>query len=563
MGLFPPWVMTRLIDGAVFTKAIGYSFIFASPEDANTIDFLRLIVQWFVIIIITLALIFTFKDPTKLKPLPSVDSSDTQDNRDNQDIQDEPVEGTEKTPTAPLDILPDTEATAKDRMELFGGAEPMNTYEQRQTFPTLQELVKREAEKSQAEDKDDTDDIEKEEEEKQKEAAEEDKKEDPRFLKAIHVFMGRRDSKYVPKFIPRKVWIWVTIVGLIVIIAILFSMPRFKQKGISIFMSDRNLIKEMVTEASQTKMVRGHERFIRSIAYSPDSKYLVTGSYDNTIKIWDATGGYELKTLLGHTDRVRSVKFSPDGKWIASGSDDKTVRLWSVESGLEAIVFEGHTDKVRTVAFHPSGEIIASGSSDTNIKLWSTESVSELRTLAGHSAEIWSVDFDTKGRYLASGGDNKLSEGGQIFLWDYKSSKILRTLDIKTGTPIAIEISPDDQALAACIAVREKSKDGWESGKIVIWELFTGKIIDHLKPGRNITCTSLSFHNNGRLLASGDNQKSIRLWDIKRGIEVKEMKGHLNLISSIAFSPDGTQLVSASTDRGNESGEIHMWGPFK
>ena len=138
-----------------------------------------------------------------------------------------------------------------------------------------------------------------------------------------------------------------------------------------------------------------------------------------------------------------------------------------MESGLEAIVFEGHTDKVRTVAFHPSGEIIASGSSDTNIKLWSTESVSELRTLAGHSAEIWSVDFDTKGRYLASGGDNKLSEGGQIFLWDYKSSKILRTLDIKTGTPIAIEISPDDQALAAQTTIHSTDMDlSWLLGQL-------------------------------------------------------------------------------------------------
>lgn len=94
-------------------------------------------------------------------------------------------------------------------------------------------------------------------------------------------------------------------------------------------------------------------------------------------------------------------------------------------------------------------------------------------------------------------------------------------------------------------------------------ELFNGELLETLSAGRSIVFTSLSFHKNGRLLATGDDQRSIRLWDIKRGIEVKEMKGHLNLISSIAFSPDGKKLVSASTDRRNESGEIHIWGPFE
>ncbi|MBT5427094.1 MAG: WD40 repeat domain-containing protein, partial [Bacteroidetes bacterium] len=464
------------------------------------------------------------------------------------------------------DIFSDTEATLNDKKEFFGGSEEMMSYEKRQAFPTLQELVKREAEQSHKIEEEEKEKVkEKEKEEKQIEAEIAKKKETPlsKIIVRVQGFAQSRSSKYVPKFIPRKVWIWVTAIGVITVLAFIFTMPRFKQTGISIFMSDRNSIKEMVAESSQTKMIRGHERFIRSIAYSSDSKYLVTGSYDNTIKIWDATTGKELKTLLGHTDRVRSVKFSPNGKWIVSGSDDRTVRLWSVEGGLEAVVFEGHTDKVRAVAFHPAGKIIASGSSDNSIKLWSTETVAEIKTLSGHTSEVWTVDFGSSGRYLASGGEKKSSESGEIFLWDYKTSKIVRTLQLKYGTPIALEISPDGQVLAACTGNREKSKDGWMNGRIEIWELFTGKLIETLKAGRSITCTSLSFHKNGRLLASGDNQKSIRLWDIKRGSEVKEMKGHLNLISSIAFSPDGAQLVSGSTDRNNESGEIHMWGPFK
>lgn len=565
MGLFPPWLMTGVVDGVAFSKASGYSFIFNSPKDANTLDFLRLTVQWFVELIIAVALFYSFKDPITFKKQASEESQDDSDTKAIRASEFTSSSFGESTSIS-SDVFNDTEATLNDKKEFFGGSEEMMSYERRQTFPTLQELVKREAEQSHKKEEEKNEkEKEKEREEKQIEAELAKKNETPisKIMVRLQSFAQSRSSKYVPKFIPRKVWIWVTAIGVITVLAFIFTMPRFKQTGISIFMSDRNVIKDMVAETTQTKMIRGHERFIRSIAYSSDSKYLVTGSYDNTIKIWDASNGKELKTLLGHTDRVRSVKFSPNGKWIVSGSDDKTVRLWSVESGLEAVVFEGHTDIVRAVAFHPSGKIIASGSSDNTIKLWSTETVAEIKTLTGHTSDVWTLDFGSSGRYLASGGEKRSSENGEIYIWDYDTGKIVRTLELKSGTPIALEISQDEQILAVCTGNREKSKDGWVNGRIEIWELFSGKLSETLKAGRSITCTSLSFHKNGRLLASGDNQKSIRLWDVKRGAQVKEMKGHLNLISSIAFSPDGTQLVSASTDRNNESGEIHMWGPFK
>jgi WD40 repeat protein len=75
---------------------------------------------------------------------------------------------------------------------------------------------------------------------------------------------------------------------------------------------------------------KAHDRYIRDLAFSPDSSRLATGSEDRTIKMWSVAGGKELRTYSGHTDTVRSVVFSPDGKWLASGSYDQTVRLWDV-----------------------------------------------------------------------------------------------------------------------------------------------------------------------------------------------------------------------------------------
>ena len=112
------------------------------------------------------------------------------------------------------------------------------------------------------------------------------------------------------------------------------------------------------------------------MSFSPDSKTLVSGSRDGTIKLWEVETGEEIRSLNGHDGWVYSVGFSPDGKTVVSGSYDSTVKLWEVETGEQIRSLNSHDEVVSSVGFSPDGKTLVSGSGDSTIKLWDLEALS-------------------------------------------------------------------------------------------------------------------------------------------------------------------------------------------
>jgi hypothetical protein len=117
-------------------------------------------------------------------------------------------------------------------------------------------------------------------------------------------------------------------------------------------------------------LLEGHTDWISSVAFSPDNLQITSGSWDNTVRVWDAVSGAHKHTLEGHTNWIFSVAFSPNSSQIISGSRDHTVRVWDAVSGAHKHTLTGHTEDVDSVAFSPNGAQIISGSGDHTVRLW-------------------------------------------------------------------------------------------------------------------------------------------------------------------------------------------------
>ncbi len=273
------------------------------------------------------------------------------------------------------------------------------------------------------------------------------------------------------------------------------------------------------------QIFKGHEADIEGVTFSPDGKCILTGSGDKTARLWDLDG-LVYKELIGHEDPVNSVAFSHNGKNLLTGSNDKTARLWDLQGNLIQL-FEGHEDGIWAVAFSPDDNSILTGSTDKTARLWDLHGKT-LKVFKGHEDMIWAVSFSPDGKTVLTGSMDKTAR-----LWDI-NGKMLQVFEGHEGSINSVAFAPDGRSVLT---------GSWDK-TVRLWSL-DGTLL-HKFPALGGNVNSVGFSPDGKYIVVGSMDKTVRLWDLP-GNTIQIFKGNDGYVSSVAFAPDSKSLLTVSS----------------
>jgi WD40 repeat protein len=288
----------------------------------------------------------------------------------------------------------------------------------------------------------------------------------------------------------------------------------------------------------------GHAREIRSVALSSDGRRVLTGSMDDTARQWDAATGQVLRTFTGHTLGIDSVALSNDGRRMLTGSGDTTARLWDVETGKTLQTFSGHERSVTAVALSADGQRVLTGSLDKTARLWDVETGKTLQTFSGHTSELTSVALSGDGRRALTGCEDQSAR-----LWDVQTSKSLKTF---TGTgpfgASSVALSGDG---------RRALTGGWKRARL--WDTETRKVLQTFDPdpvwGALLTgplfhtlsgeAAYVAWNKDGRRVLTGG-QSRAQLWDGETGMPLQTFTSRATSRRCMALCADGRRVLTTA-----------------
>ncbi|MFN8375063.1 MAG: protein kinase [Anaerolineae bacterium] len=344
----------------------------------------------------------------------------------------------------------------------------------------------------------------------------------------------------------------------------------------------------------------GHRERVTSVAFSPDGTWAASasgspfagGSLENAVILWDVHTGAQVARFDGHASQVTSVVFSSDSQSIISGSTDMTLRAWSIEPGIEIArlqqpapiadfalsadnsqaltvgtdgsltdwdvtglaqlwtVATGHTSAVNAVAINPAGTRALTASDDRTLILWDLSSGAALRTLTGHTNQVKDVAFSADGRFALSGSRDRT-----LILWDMDENSAT------FGQPVRVFAARHTNVINAVAlnADGTLALSASSDNTVILWDVATGAALRTFS-GHEAEVLSVVFSADGAYALSGSADKTVILWDVATGTALRRFgtttadeaalaSGHTDWVTSVAFSPDGRQVVSASRDR--------------
>jgi WD40 repeat protein len=288
-----------------------------------------------------------------------------------------------------------------------------------------------------------------------------------------------------------------------------------------------------------SRVLTGHQGLVRGVAFSPDSGRLVSIASDDTLRLWETATGRELAVARGHSGPVGVVAFSKDGSRLASGGDDSTVRLWDGHTGAPLGVCRGHSGLLRALAFSPDGKRLVSAADD-RCRLWDVATGALLAVLPVQAGEHGLT-------YTPDGARIICCRNEAIHVLDATSGKEVLATRVAGAVLACCAVSPDSRRLVT----------GWDfpDNAIRLWDLGTGELLPVMTGHKN-RVSSVAFSPDGSRIVSSSQDQTVRVWDAASRRPVAVLHGHTSHVCRAIFSPDGKRVVSASDD-----GTLRLWDP--
>ncbi|KAI8804757.1 WD40-repeat-containing domain protein [Cladochytrium replicatum] len=283
--------------------------------------------------------------------------------------------------------------------------------------------------------------------------------------------------------------------------------------------------------------LHGHLDNVKCVAFGgEEGKYIVSGSSDNTCRLWDVESGECRSTLHGHTSRIWDVSTDKSGRSIASASGDTTVKIWdySQETPTCVSTLEDSSGDVYSVRYHPSGSHVVTGGYDKVVRLYDLSRQTVIKSFSGHQLSVSKAVFSPLGNLIISG-----SKDSTIKFWDVVSGLCIKTISSHLGEVTSVECNTDGTLMLS------SSKDNSNR----LWDIRMLRPIRRFKGHQN---TSKNFIRAGfagtALVVGGSEDGVVYMWDIENANVLQTLKGHDGVVYSAVWNAQQSLLCSCSDD---------------